>query len=94
MKKPIRLAVDTADQMHQDLLNRVNERMDLWMRDGIQLYKMGELSPIEWEHDLCKLLLAQLAVIVARNDVPLPVLMRELASFTRQVREQVEGEDD
>lgn len=75
-------------QVRQDLMNRIAQKHQQWIKDCGQLYEMGGLWPAQLEHDLFLLLMAELAMMIAKHEVPLTKVSRELKNFLAQLKAQ------
>lgn len=54
--------------MRDDLQDRINERLNLWIKDSFQLYQIGGIS--RWAVvDMCQALMAALTSALVVNDI-------------------------
>jgi hypothetical protein len=78
-------------QLRKDMMNRIAQKHNGWLDDSANLYEMAGLWPAQLEHDVFVLLLAELAVMIKKHDLPLPAVNTELKNFVTQLKAQNNG---
>jgi hypothetical protein len=77
-----------ANEIRRDLANRIDERLHLWIKDSVELYRMAELKPHDITVDIFLTLIAALVTASIKLKMPPEALaqsIQEAAEIARKL---------